>query len=494
MNKSFKPNEKGELIIDVNFGREDYLPFVEKAERVLATNVVIRGFRKGKAPFSEARKYLKASDIYNKMIDLMVKSANKTLLEGDEEHHSVTFNITPSVSVNYDKDKDVYTLTYVCVMAPIAKLGKITGLNIKAELKKIDDKAVESRLDAIIKEQGVLAEQENDYAAVSGDIVNIDAIGYIDGKGFDGGIVKAYDLELGSNSFVPGFEDQLIGVNPGTRKNVEIVFPENYVKEYQGKPATFDVTVNSIKKKIYPAKDDELAKSVTKYHVDTLAELKAAIKKDLEDEALRVQEGETLGLIYEAITNDATFIINENFLASEVNSRMARQLEQIKQYGISKEDYLSIAKVSEEEFDNSIKNEALSDVKRFAVIQAIITQAAIVVKDEDYIEYFGGEDRFNSFKKDFEEVKSHNEEEASRAIKQINNNILTNMVNKYLLANNSKSGSTKKPAAKAAEASKSSEVVEKKPAAKKTATAKTAAKKTATGEKKPATKKPTTKA
>lgn len=483
MNKTFKANDKGELEVKVTYEEPDWRPLVGKAERLLAEKVSIPGFRKGKVPLEEARRYLKAEDIYDKMFNLMYRESLKTLLEGDTEQHSVAYSIAPTVVPAFDQKANTYSLTYSLVLSPSAKIGAYSGLKVEVAPRPVGEKQVAERLEALRQEQGVLEEQEGEYAAEQGDICNINAIGYVDNRSFEGGDVKAYDLELGSHSFVPGFEDQLIGVKTGERRRVAITFPENYIKEYANKPAVFDVTVNSIKKKVYPELDDEFAKSVPNFQVSSLDELKKALMEQLQQAAKAQLANETYEAILQKIGETAEYAISERFIDEEFKNRLANQLNQVKQYGISYEDFLAISNVSQEHFEQQLREQARADVRRFALIQAVISAAKIDLKDEDYVQYFGSQEAFDDFKKNFEEQTKNDAEAANTGLRQLNNTVLGRKVFNFLLEQNplESAPAKKAPAAKkpAAAADKPAESVDTKKAPTAAAKKKPAAKKTA---------------
>lgn len=215
----------------------------------MAENVQIKGFRKGKVPFAEAVKYLKPEDIYNKMINSLIKDTNKNLLEGAPEEERILNRIAADVDVKYDDKEDTYSLIYTLALAPKAVLGEHKNLKTEAKKAKVGEDAINNKIEQLKEELAVLEECDENYEAQNGDTLNIDAVGYIDNKSFDGGTLKSYDIELGKHMFVGNFEEQLVGAKVGEKRGVDIVFPEHYIKGYENKPAHFDVTVNTIRKK-----------------------------------------------------------------------------------------------------------------------------------------------------------------------------------------------------------------------------------------------------
>ncbi|HBD06560.1 MAG TPA: trigger factor [Firmicutes bacterium] len=477
MNKTFDLNEEGILTVKCEYARVDYTKYIEKAQRLLAENVQIKGFRKGKAPFSEAVKYIKAEDMYDRMIKLMVKDTNKTLLSGAPEGTSISLAKQPTINVDYDKKEDKYVLTYKCISSPVVTLGNYKKLVTDVKKNTIGTKDVDEVLQRIRENQGVLEEKDGDYAAAKGDIVTIDAIGYIDNKSFEGGTLKGYDLELGSKVFVDTFEDQLVGVKVGEEKGVDIVFPENYLAELANKKAHFDVKVIAIKQKVYPEINDELAKNDTEYSAENLADLKKKIKEKLQANEEINYKNRLFDSLMKKIDEGSKVIVNQALVDYENEARYAKQLGEIKNIassaGITIEDYCRITKTSLDDVKKSCEATSLQDIRRVAVYEKLCQEYKLNVTEEDLDNFGKGEKVYEDFIKKFK--ANPNDPRAQEVMTSLYRTIMnTKLVDCLLKDNPVKASKAKETKEEEKEEVKApvKKTAEKKPATKKTTTTK----------------------
>lgn len=431
MEKIFKKNEDGSLLVSIAYGQDDYVPMLNKVARKLAEDVQVKGFRKGKAPMDVAIRYINNDDMYNGMVRKLIDRDFPGIIEEYEEKESVA-NIQPALNIDYDDNAKVYTFQYTFVFLPTVDIKKTSGYDIKLEVAEVGDEEINTKLESLQKDLAELVPSEKE--AKIGDTVNIDFTGFIDNKTFDGGSAKNYDLTLGSNSFVPGFEDGIVGLKEGERKNLMITFPENYVPALAGKEARFEVRVNSVKESIVPELDDEFAKSVDKYEVETLDALKEKIKAEIAEQHTNSARNQKINNILEKIVENSTFVIADRYVEASAESINEQKLQQIKQYGLGKEEYLKLINLSEEEFNAQAKEQALRDAKTLAVCQAIIKQEKLEITDDEIAEKIGGKEKYESLIAS--EEKDGTKEQLKNYIDMIKRNILNQKVEEYLLANN----------------------------------------------------------
>lgn len=205
-------------------------------------------------------------------MDIVIPEAYSEALDKETDFEVVA---QPTLTAFDFKEDGGATFTLTVAVKPEVKLGKYKGLSVERKVEKVTAKQVDEELERAREKQARIS--ETDAAAKKGDIVNIDFAGSVDGVKFDGGSATGYDLELGSGSFIPGFEDQLVGVKAGDTKDVKVTFPEDYhAEELKGKEAVFECKVNAVKKKELPALDDDFAKEISEF--DTLAEYKEDVK------------------------------------------------------------------------------------------------------------------------------------------------------------------------------------------------------------------------
>ena len=272
-------------------------------------------------------------------------------------------------------------VVFKCTVAvyPEVKLGQYKGL----EAPKAEVKVVAADVNARLKE---MADRNSRLVSVEravkkGDTADIDFEGFDNGVAFDGGKGENFDLEIGSGSFVPGFEDQLIGMKAGEEKDIDITFPENYTPELAGKPVVFHVKVNEVKEKQVPAIDDEFAKDVSEF--DTLKDLKADIKKKLTAEraesAQRAFEDVLMAKVAEGIEAD----IPEEMVELQAERMMEQFKQQLASQGIPFEQYLKMTNTAEADFRKQAQGPAADQVKMDLAVEAIIKAEGLEASDED---------------------------------------------------------------------------------------------------------------
>ena len=329
---------------------------VDQACKRLANRVSIPGFRKGKAPRMIVERHVGKDAVLQEAFDIVAPKALSKAFD-EQKIDPVT---RPSVDIEtLEEGKDLVFKATV-TPRPEVKLGDYKGLNVPKNEVNITDEDVEKQLKTFQDRQGKLVDAPEGAEVKDGDFTTLDFKGFVDGEAFDGGEGKDYPLQIGSNSFIPGFEDQLVGAKIGEERDVNVKFPEEYhAKELAGKDATFKCTIRSIKTKELPAIDDELAKKVSKF--ETLDELKADIRKNLTENAERKAENDRKAEALETASKNITVDIPPVMVDNEV-TRMLREMEmRLAQQGMQLEQYLQfagtdIAKLREQYRETAEKN------------------------------------------------------------------------------------------------------------------------------------------
>ena len=263
---------KVEVICDVE--EKVWKEAQEKAFKKLAKNLELKGFRKGSVPEQMARKHIDQGSIFNEGINSMLQPAFEEVLKEEKLQPFAR----PSVDVTKVSDTELQ-LKFIIVLAPEVKLGTYKGLAVKKAAVSVTEKEVKEAIDKLVAQNASLTVKEG--PAAKGDTVVMDFVGSVDGKEFEGGKADNYSLELGSNQFVPGFEDQLVGHKAGEEVEVNVTFPEQYVPELAGKKALFKCTVHEVKEKVTPTLDEELIKELNIPDVKDEASLKEYEKKTI---------------------------------------------------------------------------------------------------------------------------------------------------------------------------------------------------------------------
>lgn len=348
--------------------------FVETRKKI-----TVPGFRKGRVP----------RQIFNQMYgeeSLYQDALNKVLPDAYNEAVKET-NIQPvdqpKIDIKSMEKGQPWVLTAEVDVMPEVKLGEYKGMEVPAQGTTVTDADVDDALETKRQQQAELVLKE-DKPAKKGDTVVIDYKGSVDGEEFDGGSAENYSLELGSGSFIPGFEDQLIGHNADEDVDVNVTFPEDYhAKNLAGKDALFKVKIHEIKEKQLPELDDDFAKDVDE-DVDTLAELKEKTKKQLQEEKdNQAKAAIEDAAINKAVANAEIQDIPQAMLDDDTNRQMQQYLAGMQQQGISPQMYFQITGTKEEDLKKQFANDAAQRVKTNLVLEAIVDDANLDATDEE---------------------------------------------------------------------------------------------------------------
>lgn len=351
---------------------------VEQACKRLANRVSIPGFRKGKAPRMIVERHVGKDAVLQEAFDIVAPKALSKAFD-EQKIDPVT---RPSVDIEtLEEGKDLVFKATV-TSRPEVKLGDYKGLNVPKNEVNITDEDVEKQLKTFQDRQGKLVDAPEGAEVKDGDFTTLDFKGFVDGEAFDGGEGKDYPLQIGSNSFIPGFEDQLVGAKIGEERDVNVKFPEEYhAKELAGKDATFKCTIRSIKTKELPAIDDELAKKVSKF--ETLDELKADIRKNLEENAERTAENDQKSAAIEMATNNITVDIPAVMIDNRVTAMIQEMAMRLEQQGMKLEQYLQYAGTDIAKLREQYRETAEKNVKTDLMLEEVAKAENIKVEAKD---------------------------------------------------------------------------------------------------------------
>ena len=372
--KSCEKLEKSRVALTIEVGAEEFEAALNKAYLKMRGKMNIPGFRPGKAPRKMIESMYGAEVFYEEAVNAVLPDAYESAV--DEQKLEVVGY--PQVEIeSVGKEGAVFKCTVA--VYPEVELGQYKGLEaVKAEVK-VMAADVNARLKEMAERNSRLVAVER--AVKKGDTANIDFEGFDNGVAFEGGKGDAFDLEIGSGSFVPGFEDQLIGMKAGEEKDIDITFPENYTPELAGKPVVFHVKVNEVKVKELPAIDDEFAKDVSEF--DTLKELKADIKKKMIEErttaAQRAFEDVLMTKVAEGVKAD----IPEEMIELQAQQLVDGFKQQLAAQGIPYDQYLKMTGMEEAKIMADAKEPAANQVKMDLAIRAIIKAEGLEVSDEE---------------------------------------------------------------------------------------------------------------
>ncbi len=326
----------------------------------------IPGFRKGKAPMNIVEKYYGKEIFYEDTFnDLAPEVLEEALKENDIKAVS-----RPDIDVTQIGKGQDLVFTAIFQTKPEVKLGKYKGIEIKKIEYNVKDEDIEHELGHMQEHNSRLISIE-DRPVENGDIATIDFEGFVDGVPFEGGKAEGHELTIGSKTFIPGFEEQIIGMKIDEEKDIKVKFPDEYFsKDLAGKDAIFKVKVHEIKKKELPKLDDEFAKDASEF--DTLEELKKSIKEKLEEENAEKQKYETEDAVIKEVCKNVEVDIPSGMIETEVDN-MVKDIEQRLSYqGLKLEQYLQMLGKTEEELKKEYEPQATEAVKTRLMIEAVI--------------------------------------------------------------------------------------------------------------------------
>ena len=372
--KSCEKLEKSKVALTIEVGAEEFEAAVNKAYLKMRGKMSIPGFRPGKAPRKIIEGMYGADVFYEEAVNIVLPQAYEAAVK-EQELDVVGY---PEVDLENCGKEGV---TFKCTVAvyPEVKLGQYKGLEAPKAEVKVMAADVNARLKEMADRNSRLVSVER--AVKKGDTANIDFEGFDNGVAFDGGKGENFDLEIGSGSFVPGFEEQLIGMKAGQEKEIDITFPENYTPELAGKPVVFKVKINEVKAKEVPAIDDEFAKDVSEF--DTLKELKADMKKKMTEERKIAAQQAFEDALMKKVADGIEADIPEDMVKAQAERMLEGFKQQLASQGIPFEQYLQMTGMTNETFLAQAHQPALDQVRMDLAVEAIVKAEGLEASDED---------------------------------------------------------------------------------------------------------------
>ena len=379
MNSKWTLNEHSEGVLEVVVDGEAWENAQKKAFNDFKKNVSIKGFRTGKVPEALLKKQISKEAIYDRAVEGV---ANEALVEAVKEHN-LELVARPTLDYKDASDESV-TLVINCVVSPEVTLGEYKGLDIHKDEVNVTDEDVEAELSKVQDRFADWVLREEGQPAEDGDQVTIDFVGKKDGEPFEGGSGENYPLELGSNTFITGFEEQLVGVKTDDVKDVTVTFPEDYqAADLAGKEAVFTVTVHDIKYKDRPEVNDELIAQLKREGVETVEKFKEVTKEDLTKERERAADEKFTNDLMETISDNATVEIPAVMIENEVDNLYRDFTNRMQQSGFTAEQYFAATGQTEADLKATMRPDAQRRVKGSLVLDAVIKAENIEISDED---------------------------------------------------------------------------------------------------------------
>lgn len=379
MSSTLVNKEKNLLELTVQVPAEQFQKAMQETYKKNAQRYSVPGFRKGKAPYAMVVRYYGEGSFYEGAIDLLATDVYRAALE----EYNVEPAARPSMDVLEISSENGLKLQFLVTTKPEVKLGQYKGVEAEKHSVSVTAEEVEAELKKVQEKNAriLTIEDENEVTKL-GDIANINFDGSVDGVAFNGGKAENHDLELGSGTFIPGFEDQVCGHKVGESFDVTVTFPENYgVEELKGKEAVFACRLNGIKRKELPVLDDEFAVEVSEF--DTLE----AYKKSLEAKLLETREKRATeafeDAVIEAVVKNAELELPEAMVNEEVDRIVNEQAQMMRYQGVELNQYLQYIGRSLEEFKQGHINQAKKNLEVRLVLEAIKNAENFEVSDED---------------------------------------------------------------------------------------------------------------
>ena len=374
-----KTKNANEVKLEITIEAEKFEDGIKKVYFQNAKYFNIPGFRKGKAPQAIVEKYYGKEIFYEDAFNDIVPAE----LEKAVEENNIDVVSRPDIDVKQmEKGKDLI-FTAVFQTKPEAILGQYKGIEIPKIEYNVTDKDVEHELSHMQEHNSRLITVE-DRPVEKGDTVIIDFEGFVDGKPFEGGKAENHELEIGSNTFIPGFEDQIIGMKNDEEKDINVKFPDEYFsKDLAGKDATFKVKLHEIKKKELPTLDDEFAKDVSEF--DTLDELKKDIKTKLEEQSAENQKMETEDAVIKEVCKNVKVDIPSGMIELEVEDMLKNIETRLSYQGLKLDQYLKIIGKTEDEIKKEYEPQAKEAITSRLMLEAVIKAEKIEATEDEIV-------------------------------------------------------------------------------------------------------------
>ncbi len=373
--KNCEKLEKSQVALTVEVGAAEFEAAIEKAYQKMRKKINVPGFRPGKAPRKIIEGMYGAEVFFEEAINTAFPEAYEAAVK-EQELQIVGY---PEVEMVGECTREGFTFKAVAPVYPEVTLGQYKGLSAPKDEVKVTAADVDERLKLLADRNTRLVSVDRE--AKEGDTAVIDFEGFLNGEPFEGGKGENHSLELGSHSFVPGFEEQIVGMKAGEEKDLDITFPEDYHADLAGKAVVFKVKVHEVKEKDVPAMDDEFAKDVSEF--DTLKDLKADLKKQITEERQNAADRAFADALMEQVAADLTADVPDAMVESQCRQFLDNFKMQIAQSGIPYDQYLQMTGMEESKLLEDAKEPATRQVRMDLAVAAIIKAENIEASDED---------------------------------------------------------------------------------------------------------------
>ena len=363
--------------IEIKVEGKEWEDAITKSFNKNVQNVKVDGFRKGKVPRNIFEKKFGKESLYNDAIDFVLQEKYATVIKDSK----LIPIIQPTIDIK-EIDDEKLVLTFRITTKPEVKVEKYTKLGVKKGVVKVTEEEVKSRINSLLEQYADIVIKDGKIE--NGDTAVIDFEGFKDGVAFDGGKAENYPLEIGSNTFIPGFEEQLIGLKAGDEKDIKVTFPEDYAQEeLKGQEAVFKIKVHEVKTKELPEMDEEFFKDLGYEGVETEEQLKDLVKADLEAKQEYEIENKYVDDLLEEAAKHTVVDLPEELVHEEIHRMMHQYEENLKMQGITLDMFYQFTNSTAEDLEKQMHPEAEKRVKYRFMLEEIATLEKVEVTDEE---------------------------------------------------------------------------------------------------------------
>ena len=356
---------------------EEWTKAKDEAFAKIVKKAKVDGFRQGKVPRNVFEKKYGTGDIISEAMEKIVDAKYAETIVKEK----LVPVVEPKLEIEKASDDELeFKITFI--LDPEVKLGNYKGLKVKKEEAKVTKKEIEHEVSHILDRYAELVSK--DGAVEDGDTVIIDFKGFKDNEAFEGGSAEGYSLEIGSHSFIPGFEEGIIGMKKDESKDIDLTFPEDYMaKDLAGQKVVFNVLVHDIKKRVVPELDEEFFKDLDMEGVTNKEELNKVIEEEIKAQKEHDNENKFIDDLLEAASKNMTIDLDEEIIDAEVERMYKQFTERLKMQGIDEELYFTYAGVTKEKVKEDMKKEAEARVKYRYLLEAIVKEEKIEIADKE---------------------------------------------------------------------------------------------------------------
>ena len=501
-NMEVKKIENSQVKLTFDVTKDEFEVALTKAFEKKNSEVTIKGFRKGHAPRSAFEKTYGVESLFAEALDFILNDKVNEVLKDQELCKDFIGKFEPLIEEKIERNKD-FKVSLVIDTYPEVKLPEYKGIEVVEKNLEVTDKDVQNAIDALTRKDSKM-EVKKEQVIASGDYAKFDFVGSVDGVEFPGGAANDYELQIGSGQFIPGFEDQMIGMKANETKDLNVTFPENYGQaDLAGKAAVFKVTVKEVKTQINPELTDDYVKALNVAGATNLKELKEVKKNELLEAKKNSERDRQFDEVVNKILDSADIVLPRTLIQERVDQFKGQYEQQAKMYNIPFEKFVELMGATLKQFNDQAEKQARRQVLFNVIATKIIEEEKLAPKQEELEARAEADSKTNNKTKEQNLQENYARYYSDLAYKALVDLLLTNAKEVKEAKPAAKKATTKKaeateekPAAKKTTAKKATaakEDAEKKPAAKKTTTARKTTTAKADAEKKPAAKKTTTK-